>query len=809
MLNAERFKNVFSIVTRLVPSSRKAVVVSAMKGVTDDLIKAVEMAQQQQESYKNILASLQQRHILEINALLNGSSRDSLLAIIERDFAELKEILRGVWLVKTASETIYDQVSGMGEVWSAQILNAYFKAQGLKTDWLDARQILVIEKKDKTVLIDWQSSQENLKRWQAEHEYEMVTITGFVASTAEGAAATLGRNGSDYSASIFGALFECDEIFIWTDVDGIHSADPRQIPEATILTEMSYSEVTELAYFGAKIVHPATMAPAIKKQIPIWIKNTFNPTFAGTKIYHGAQSAAPVKGFSTIDHLSLLNIEGTGMVGVPGVAERLFGSLRSAGISVVLISQASSEHSVCLAIPEEQTEKAQKAIEAAFFAEIQQGLIQNVEITRDVSIIAAVGDNMAFSPGTAGQFFTALGRGGVNVRAIAQGSSERNISAVIDTKEAVRALRTVHSAFIVPQQILSVGLIGPGLIGSTFLRQLHEQQLDLKKGREVDIQIRAIANSKMMYLSEKAIPLSQWQELFLKNAVPLDWNKFTEHLKPSHLPHAVVIEATASSALTPLYKEWLTQGLHIISPNKKANTASMDEYLKIRAAAKRYHRHFLYSTNVGAGLPIVQTLRDLMATGDEIKIVQGILSGTLSYIFNQYDGTRPFSEIVKKAKEMGFTEPDPREDLSGQDVVRKLVILARETGMKLEVGEVDVQGLVPAALAAVSVDEFMQRLTELDGPLQAQMKNAQAQKQILRFVATLNQDGKARVALEALPAAHVFSRVSGTDNIVLFKTKRYFEQPLVIQGPGAGPEVTAAGVFADLLRLSQYLGALP
>jgi aspartokinase/homoserine dehydrogenase 1 len=313
----------------------------------------------------------------------------------------------------------------------------------------------------------------------------------------------------------------------------------------------------------------------------------------------------------------------------------------------------------------------------------------------------------------------------------------------------------------------------------------------------------------MMYLSEKEIPLNQWEELFAKNAVPLDWNKFTEHLKPSHLPHAAVIEATASSSLTPLYKEWLAQGLHIISPNKKANTDSMDEYLKIRAAAKRYSRHFLYSTNVGAGLPIVQTLRDLIATGDEIKIVQGILSGTLSYIFNQYDGTQPFSEIVKKAKEMGFTEPDPREDLSGQDVVRKLVILARETGMNLEVDDVEVQGLVPSALTAISVDEFMSRLAEMDAPMSEKMKNAQAQKQILRFVATLSQDGKARVGLEALPAQHVFSRVSGTDNIVLFKTKRYFEQPLVIQGPGAGPEVTAAGVFADLLRLSQYLGALP
>jgi aspartokinase/homoserine dehydrogenase 1 len=347
------------------------------------------------------------------------------------------------------------------------------------------------------------------------------------------------------------------------------------------------------------------------------------------------------------------------------------------------------------------------------------------------------------------------------------------------------------------------------LIGGTFLRQLKEQSADLKKNREVDIKVRALANSKKMYLSETGIPLDQWQELFEKHAVPLDLNKFSDHLRPAHIPHAAVIEATASASLAPHYVDWLTQGLHIISPNKKANTGSMEDYLKIRDAAKRYNRHFLYSTNVGAGLPIVQTLRDLISTGDEIHVVQGILSGTLSYIFNQYDGTQPFSEIVKAAKEKGFTEPDPREDLSGQDVVRKLVILAREAGLKIEVSDVEAEGLIPTALSSISVDQFMARLTELDEPMSQKMKLAQSQKQILRFVATLSKNGKARVGLEALPAHHVFSRVSGTDNIVLFKTKRYFEQPLVIQGPGAGPEVTAAGVFADLLRLSQYLGALP
>jgi aspartokinase/homoserine dehydrogenase 1 len=809
VLNADRYQSVAKIIAENVPQSKKAIVVSAMKGVTDDLIKAVDHAKLNQEEYKSVLKQLHTRHQTEITNLLKPPEREALLKILEHDFNELGEILRGVWLVKNASEKIYALVSGMGEVWSAQILNAHFQQLGHKTSWLDARQVLVVEHKDKRVVVDWEKSKIRLQDWLTNNPYDLITITGFVAITASGLITTLGRNGSDYSGSIFGALLDCDEVFIWTDVDGVLSADPRLVPEAMILEEMSYNEVSELAYFGAKVVHPSTMAPAIIKQIPIWIKNTFNPKAPGTKIHKNAKSDRAVKGFSTIDKMGLLNVEGMGMAGVPGVAERLFGSLRSAGVSVVLISQASSEQSICFSIPEEQCELAKNAIEQVFYAEIQKGLIQNISITKDVSILAAVGDNMAKSPGIAGRFFTALGRSGVNVRAIAQGSSERNISAVIDSRDAIKALRTVHSSFILPHQIISVGLIGPGLIGSTFLKQLNDQLSTLKSNRDLDIKVRAIADSKKMLLSEKEIPLDQWKNIFGEKSEPLDLKRFSEHIRPAHIPHAAIIEATASSALAPQYPQWLHSGLHIISPNKKANTGTMAEYLAIREAAKKSNRHFFYSTNVGAGLPILQTLRDLAATGDEIVKIQGVLSGTLSFIFNQYDGTKPFSEIVKMAKDQGFTEPDPREDLSGQDVMRKLVILAREIGMKLELTDVEVETLVPANLQSGSVEDFFKKLSELDAPMEKKRAEAQAEKQILRFVATLTADGKARVGLESLPVSHAFSRITGTDNIVAFQTQRYFKQPLVIQGPGAGPEVTAAGVFADLLRLSQYLGALP
>jgi aspartokinase/homoserine dehydrogenase 1 len=824
LLNADRLKNAFRILTQqdpeLVPRGPKAIVVSAMKGVTDDLLKAVKLATQQDKAYQAVLDAVIERHKLEISNLfgeanhLNPTASKSgsaslgaaLVSMLENSQREVSEILRGVWILKKASVEVTDMVSGLGEVWSAQIFNAYAQLQGLKSEWLDARNVLVVETVNKRVLVDWERSQARLKKWRAENETSFVIITGFVAATKEGTITTLGRNGSDYSGSIFGVLFGCNEIFIWTDVDGVLSADPRLVPEAVILNELSYSEVAELAYFGAKVIHPSTLAPAIEKQIPIWIKNTFAPEGLGTKIHKAAKSDRPVQGFSIVDGMSLMNVEGSGMVGIPGVAERLFGALRSAGVSVVLISQASSEHSICLSIPEEQGTVARLAVEAAFSSEIHNKLIESVQITSAVSILAAVGDNMAHSPGIAGRFFMALGRSGINVRAIAQGSSERNISAVINSADAVKALRTVHSSFIVPHQMMSLGLIGPGLIGQTFLRQLKEQREDLRQTRALDVKVRGIANSQRMVLIEDEIPLDQWEDYLKTKSEPLDLEKFASHINASFIPNSVIVESTASASLSSHYEGWLKQGLHIISPNKKANSSSMATYKNIREAAKRAQRHYLYSTNVGAGLPIIQTLRDLHATGDRILSIQGILSGTLSYIFNNYNGSKPFSEIVKMAQKKGLTEPDPREDLSGADVVRKIVILAREIGLNVEVEEVAVESLVPRHLQDVSIDEFLSRLHELDDPMLAKFQKGLATGQILRFVGSLNAEGRAGVGLEFLPKEHAFGRVTETDNILQLTTSRYQLQPLVIQGPGAGPEVTAAGVFADLLRLSKYLG---
>lgn len=816
--NAERYKNVAKIVTDLGDQAPRAIVVSAMKGVTDALIDLVECARKHDDSYLTRLNTIKNRHIEAVHQMLTDQTlNQNFLKRLDQDFNDIQEILRGIWLTKTASERNVEWVSGHGEVWSAQLLNALLQNQGYASDWLDAREVLVVEPLEQSVVVNWEVSTSRMKEWLAQHSSRLVIVTGFVASTIEGVATTLKRNGSDFSGSIFGALLEADEITIWTDVDGVLSADPRLVPEAVILDEVSYSEMAELAYFGAKVVHPATVEPAIGKNIPIWIRNTFNPKFRGTKIHSSAKSDRLAKGFSVIENIALINVEGTGMVGVPGIAERLFGGLRSAGVSVVMISQASSEHSICFGIYESQAELARKSVEKQFYAELQQGLIQRIEVTTDCAILAVVGDNMVQHPGISGRFFDALGKAGINIRAIAQGSSERNISAVIPRKDSTRALRSVHSAFFLSTHTLSVGIIGNGLIGKTLIRQLQDQAQFMKQERGIEVRIRGIMNSRKMLLQEPQANAPVGIPESLENNIdqcgePSDIERFERHVRSDHLPHSVIIDATASSDIPLRYPHWLNMGMHIITPNKKANTADYASYRNLKETVKKSQRHFLYSTNVGAGLPIIQTLRDLHRTGDRIIRVEGVFSGTLSFIFNSFNEKSPFSEIVREARARGYTEPDPRDDLSGMDVARKLVILAREIQLPLELSDVQVESLVPQELQEGKVEDYLKALPSHDSKMKKLLDTARSQNQVIRYVGMLEPSGScgevvAKVGLQFYPDAHPFAHISGSDNIVVFKTQRYNTQPLVIQGPGAGPEVTAAGVFADLLKLSAYLGA--
>jgi aspartate kinase len=611
---------------------------------------------------------------------------------------------------------------------------------------------------------------------------------------------TLGRNGSDYSAALFASLLGAEALTIWTDTDGVMSADPRYVPDAQTLDTLTYEEMMELAYFGACVLHPRTLAPAVEHEIPIVIRNTFAPEHPGTHIHLQGDGESVVRGFSTVDDVALLNLEGTGMIGVPGIARHLFDALENEGVSVILISQGSSEHSICFAVPQAQAEAAREATEQAFYAEMDRGQIQRVDVTPDCSILAVVGDRMSGTPGVAATFFGALGDAGVNVRAIAQGSSERNISAVVDGDDAQRALRAAHAGFYLSPQTLSIGVIGAGNVGAALLDQIHDQVERLRAEQDVDLRVRGVTTTERMLRAEQALDLSDWRA-GLEDGEPANLEAFVDHVQTDYHPHTVLVDCTASDAVARHYADWLERGIHVVTPNKRANTASWGQYQALQAASRGARPDYLYETTVGAGLPILQTLANLTETGDRVHHVEGILSGTLSYLFNAFDGDRPFSEILSQAKAEGFTEPDPRDDLSGMDVARKVVILAREMGLPLELEDVEIDGLVPDALAEGSVDTFMERLPEHDEAMTDILRTAQAEGKVLRFVGRVERDGTASVRLRRYPTDHAFARISHTDNIVRFQTDRYQKNPLIVQGPGAGPQVTAAGVFSDMLRL--------
>jgi len=492
---------------------------------------------------------------------------------------------------------------------------------------------------------------------------------------------------------------------------------------------------------------------------------------------------------------------------VPGTAHRLFGALREADISVILISQGSSEHSICCAIPEAQAAKAKSVLDRAFASELAEGQIQDVDVASGMAILAVVGDGMAGMPGVAGKVFNALGGASVNVRAIAQGASERNISVVVEGRHATRALQAVHASFYLSPHTLSIGVIGPGTVGRVLLDQLASQQARLAREFKLDLRVRGIMANRGMLLSDRGVDLGSWKQEFDAGKGPSDLARFVEHVQVDYLPHTVIIDCTADESVARHYHDWLAAGIHVVTPNKKANSAGMAYYDSLKAARRAGGSHYLYEGTVGAGLPVIQTLRDLRETGDEIDSIEGIFSGTLAYLFNVYDGTVPFSAIVREARQRGYTEPDPRDDLSGTDVARKLIILAREMGLKLELSDVKVESLVPQDLAAGSIDAFLDGLTRYDAAMLARYRQAKQAGKVLRFVGRITARGEATVGVAELDAKHAFANIALTDNVVRFATARYNNNPLIVQGPGAGPEVTAGGVFADLLRLSAYLGA--
>ena len=741
--DAECFRRVAAIVeARAV--GRTAVVLSACRGVTDMLYALVEAAEKHADVAAPV-AALRARHTEIAEALLAGAEARRYADALDNDLRDVANVLHTVRLTRAAPRNVRDLVVGYGEIWSSRLFAAFLQARNAvagPVSWLDAREAVIVEWGPMGPSVDWERSRQALAK--AAPSEGLLVITGFIASDKSGAQTTLGRNGSDFSASIFGALLNASEICIWTDVDGVLSADPRRVPSARVIDALSYNEAMELAYFGAKVIHPQTMGPAIANSIPIRILNTFAPEKPGTVICADPQTDLPVKGVTSIERVAMIDLEGAGMIGVPGTAHRLFGALREADISVTLISQGSSEHSICCAVPEDQIERAAAVVRDAFDRELRSGQIQSVDIDCGLAILAIVGDGMAGAPGIAARLFSALARAGVNVRAIAQGASERNISVVVDGGETTRALRAAHAGFYLSPHTLSIGVIGPGSVGGALLAQLATQSARFSEQFNLNLRIRAIASSKRMSLYERGADPGDWRSTHEQSGVALDIDRFIDHVRAEDLPHAVIIDCSASEDVARRYADFFDRGIHVVTANKKAHSGDYAYYQRMRDARRASGAHFLYEATVGAGLPVVQTARELRETGDDIASIEGIFSGTLAYLFNVYDGATPFSAVVADAKARGYTEPDPRDDLSGLDVARKLIILAREIGLTLELADVEVESLVPAALQTASVDEFMACLPEHDAAMKSRLEAAQSRGKVLRHVGRVTAAGEDR-----------------------------------------------------------------
>ncbi|RNF81929.1 bifunctional aspartate kinase/homoserine dehydrogenase I [Montanilutibacter psychrotolerans] len=808
-------------------ASSRWVVVSAMQGVTDALLRLVADARAGRD-WQADWGALQQRHI-EAAALLD--SGDALSSQLHDEFAALHGELAALAAPVDGAHDPGHALPGLGEVLSSRLMHAALGGDAAGWDRLDARDVLVTQPGELGCAIDWPATEALLAQWLERHRGTQVVVTGFVARDGQGRATVLGRNGSDWSAAIFARLFAAELLTIWTDVDGVLSADPRLVPDAVRLPSLSYAEACELAYFGAKVLHPQTLVPLQQRGVAVRIRNSARPDCPGTVIGPDGGAAArhddghphPVKGLSLVENLAILDLSGSGMAGVPGTAERLFGALREAGVSVTMISQGSSEHSICCVVRADQAEPGRAAIARAFAEAIEAGQAQGVTVTPDICVLAAVGDGMVGTPGVAARLLGGLAQARVNVRAIAQGAGERNLSVAIAAGDATRALRSAHSAFWLSPQTISVGVIGPGQVGRALLAQLASSTFD-GHDEGIDLRLRALADSRRMCLAAVRLDPADAIARLADAAAPgasvddattaLDLDAFAAHVRAEHLPHALIVDCSGNDAIAAHYPRWLAAGIHVVTPSKHAGSGAWSRYQAIRTAsaavAGRGHAQFRYEATVGAGLPVIQTLRCLLDTGDVLLGIEGVLSGTLAWLFNRYDGSVPFSALVREAMALGYTEPDPRDDLSGTDVARKLVILAREAGCALSMDDVAIESLVPEALRGVSRSEFLERLHELDAPMQERLLQARASDRQLRHLARLELaagEVHATVGVSSLDGGHAAVHTRLTDNLVQFRTRRYADNPLVVQGPGAGPDVTAAGVFGDILGIAQTLGA--
>ena len=778
------------------------VVVSALGGVTDILVNLLKKAATGTIDFKEELAVLKARHDEPIDALTTQESQ-ALKQFVDQELQQLERKLLAIAQLGEITKKSADAISSYGEILSSKIITTILQEQGIDAQLQDARLLIHT---DKNHYVDFEFTEPAIQKAWAACKAKIMLAPGFVATNHKGHPTTLGRGGSDYTAAIFAKALDADALEIWTDVSGMYTANPKLVPQATPIRQLTYYEAMELSHFGAKVIYPPTLQPLVEKKTPIWVKNTFEPDAEGSLIDHNGahQNGQIVKGISHIDDIALINLEGSGMVGIPGFSKRLFEIFSEHKINIIMITQASSEYSICLGINSADADWAKELIDEQFAFEIARKKIAPVHIEKELVNIAVVGERMKDHQGISGKIFSTLGANNINIRAIAQGASERNISFVIDKKNVEKALNSLHESFFEAQtKQLNLFVMGVGNVGSKLLEQIEKQQAYLKEHLHINLQIRALSNSRKMLLSEEPISLKNWKKTLEDKGVEANKEAFFNQIKKLNLRNSIFVDNTANTAVAQTYINYLNHSIGVVTCNKIACSGPLEDYLKLKKIARKYKSPFLFETNVGAGLPIIDTLNNLIASGDQITKIQAVLSGSLNFIFNRFQKGVAFDQVVAQAMKEGYTEPDPKIDLSGIDVARKILILARECGYPLESEAIENESFLPAGCMATQDNtSFLKALAHNSSHFDNLLAQADAQGARLKYVAQLEK-GKAKVGLQCIGPDHDFYNLAGSDNIVLFYTNRYAQQPLIVKGAGAGAEVTASGLFADIIRIGK------
>jgi aspartokinase/homoserine dehydrogenase 1 len=800
-------------------TGKTIIVISALSGITDNLLKAASMAAGRDEQYREKLTFIESTHLETVKQLFPAAWQNILSGMIKNICGEMEDICNSVYLLGELTPRTKDRLGSYGELLASHILSAKLQAEGIENEWKDARELIVTNSAFGNADVDLAKTDQKIKNFFSVRPASLFIVPGFIASDQNGITTTLGRGGSDYSAAIIAAALNADLLQIWTDVSGMMTADPRITANSRIIPRLSYQEAMELSHFGAKVIYPPTIQPVMSKNIPVVIKNTFSPADEGTMILNEVPQLANtdrvevVRGISSMDNITLISLEGSGMIGIPGFSKRLFEALSNEKINVILITQSSSEHSICVGIQTSSAEPAKRAVDAEFANEIALQKVEPLLLEHDLSIVALVGENMKNHTGISGRMFGVLGRNGVNIRAIAQGSSEKNISSVLSTRDVKKAINVLHEEFFeTASKQLNLFIAGTGNVGARLLEQLEKQSGYLFEQMRIQVRIAGLCNSRKMLFHDDGIELSNWKEK-LQQGETAGAVKYMDEIISRNMRNSVFVDVTASEEMAGLYGRLLEKSISVVACNKSAASSAYSEYRRCKDLAKEFNSHFLFETNVGAGLPVIGTLNDLRNSGDRVHRIEAVLSGTLNFVFNNYNGTKKFADVVKQAQQDGYTEPDPRLDLGGTDVMRKILILAREAGFKLEMDDIQNNSFMPASCMKGTVEDFYREMEKEEMHFKKIYEAADSKGCKLKFVASFSAratGGKespgmiASVGLQHINAEHDFYHLYGKDNVVLFFTDRYNEQPLVIKGAGAGADVTASGVFADILRTVKF-----